>query len=130
MLDHPSNAECRTTRSPSAEKASAPGPFSYLNVWGPAAGKIGAWNKNGQQIGEAIVQDWLQFVSERMVKDFAFAAQLAACKTPNDVYLVYSQFWQQAAKDYAAEFTSITDLVWQAVRSPFAISTSGQRKWL
>ena len=124
MLDDLGNVEERTTTS-SVEKASAPDPFSFFNIWGPAAGKIGAWNENGQQIGEAITQNWLQFVSERMAKDIAFPAQLAACKTINDVYLVYAQFWQEAAKDYAAEFTSMADAVRQAARSPFAIFTSG-----
>ena len=77
------------------------------------ADKFGAWNSTARRTGEEIVQGWFKFFGDRVAKDVALAEQLAACKNANDVYLVYSQFWQQAAKDYATEFTAITRAFWE-----------------
>jgi hypothetical protein len=89
------------------------------------ADKFGAWNSTAQRTYEEIVQRWFKFLGDRVAKDVALAEQLAACKNANDVYLVYSQFWQQAAKDYATEFTAITRAFWEMMGS---LEPGGSRK--
>ncbi|WP_339081779.1 phasin family protein [Hyphomicrobium sp. ghe19] len=84
------------------------------------AGRFAAWNSDAQHATEEIAHGWLRFVGDRMAKDAAFPQQLASCKTINDVYQVYAQFWQQAANDYGKGFTAFADNMWQAARGPFA----------
>ena len=115
MLDH----------AHSSDKAPGPGILPMLSGWSPMADKFGAWNSTAQRTYEEIVQRWFKFLGDRVAKDVALAEQLAACKNANDVYLVYSQFWQQAAKDYATEFTAITRAFWEMMGS---LEHCGSRK--
>jgi len=119
MLDYPRFPE-NSARSSAAEKAPAPGPLSFFGVWTPTADKFG----DGAWVGKTITQDWLKFVADRMWKDMSFPQQLAACKTIDDVYVLYREFWQQAARDYSAECTAIGNFVWNAMRSPASCSSA------
>jgi len=121
MLDNPRHAENRT-RSSAAEKAPTPGSFLF-RLCSPAADNLVA----AQQVGDAITRDWLKFVADRMSKDISFPEQLAGCKTIDEVYVLYGEFWQQTARDYAAEYTTIANLVWNAMRAaPSCSSDKGQ----
>ena len=115
MLDH----------AHSSDKVPGPGILPLLSGWSPMADKFGAWNSTARRTGEEIAQGWFKFLGDRVAKDVALAEQLAACKNANDVYPVYSQFWQQAAKDYATEFTAITRAFWEMMGS---LEPSGSRK--
>jgi hypothetical protein len=112
MLDHPHFSDPRTPRG---DKAPGPGILPLLSAWTPVADKFGAWNSKTQRASEEIAQGWFKFLSDRVAKDIALPEQLAACKTANDIYVVYSQFWQQAAKDYASEYTAVTRAFWEAM---------------
>jgi hypothetical protein len=127
MLDYSRYSESGTAPS-FAEKVPGPGILPFLSVWSPMSDKLGALNSKARHTGEELAQGWLKFIGDRMSKDIAFPEQLAACKTANDVYLAYSQFWQQAAKDYATEFTAITDAFWNVIRSPLETAESNKNK--
>lgn len=86
------------------------------------------WNSDAQHATEEIAQSWLRFVGDRLAKDAAFPQQLASCKTIDDVYQVYAQFWQQAASDYGKGFTTFADNVWQAARGPLAPFSADKRQ--
>ena len=116
MLDH----------AHSSDKVPGPGILPLLSGWSPMADKFGAWNSTARRTGEEIAQGWFKFLGDRAAKDVALAEQLAACKNANDVYLVYSQFWQQAAKDYTTEFTAITRAFWEMMGS---LEPGGSRKF-
>ncbi len=124
MLDQPRFAKPRTTSSSTTEKPEL-GLLPFLNVLGPTAGTLGAWNSNAQHASEEIAQGWLTFVSDRFNKDLALPQQLSACKTINDIYLLYSEFWQQAAKDYAAEFAAVSNAVMAAMSTPPGAAACG-----
>lgn len=123
MLDHSRCSESGTTRS-FAKRVPGPGLLPLLSAWSPVADKFGALNSKARHIGEGMLQGWLEFISDRLAKDITLPQQLVACKNPNEVYCAYSQFWQQAAKDYANEYTAMTDAFWAAVRSPLAVAQS------
>jgi hypothetical protein len=128
MLDQPRYSKPGTTAFGATEKPQL-GLLPFLNVLGPTAGSFTAWNSNARHAGEEIAQGWLKFVSDRFNKDLALPQQLAACKTVNDVYLLYSEFWQQVAKDYAAEFTAVADRVMSVVEAPLdAAACSANQK--
>lgn len=116
MPDHPYSSDGRTAAS-RADRVPGPDTLTLLSGWSPMADKFGAWNSTAQRTYEEIVQRWFKFLGDRVAKDVALAEQLAACKNANDVYLVYSQFWQQAAKDYTTEFTAITRAFWEMMGS-------------
>jgi len=124
MSDRQQFSESRTT----AEAVPGASIFPLLTAWNPVAGKFGAWNSDAQHATEEIAHSWFRFVGDRMAKDAAFPEQLANCKTVNDVYQAYAQFWQQAANDYGKGFTTIADTVWQAARGPLAPFSSGKRQ--
>jgi hypothetical protein len=82
----------------------------------PTAACLESCNPSAYRASDEIVQSWLRFIGDRLAKDSAFPQQLALCRTANDFSVVYTQFWQQAAMDYAAEFAAVADLSWNAVR--------------
>jgi hypothetical protein len=60
---------------------------------------IATWNKN-----------WVAFLNRRLKEDFAMPKQLAACKTVQDMYGVYAEFFQNACMQYQSEFEQLTKL--------------------
>ena len=60
---------------------------------------IATWNKN-----------WVAFLNRRLKEDFAMPKQLAACKTVQDMYGVYAEFFQNACVQYQSEFEQMTKL--------------------
>jgi len=55
-------------------------------------------------------KSWVAFVNRRLKEDLAVPQQLAACKTVQDMYGVYTDFFQTACADYQAEFEQISKL--------------------
>ena len=53
---------------------------------------------------------WVAFVNRRLKEDFAMPKQLAACKSVQDMYSVYSDFLQTAVNDYQQSFEQISKL--------------------
>jgi hypothetical protein len=58
----------------------------------------------------AINKNWAAFLNRRLKEDFAVAEQLAACKTVQDMYGVYTDFFQNACAQYQSEFEQMTKL--------------------
>jgi hypothetical protein len=53
---------------------------------------------------------WVAFVNRRIEKDLAMPKQLAACKTVQEMYGVYADFFQTAVSDYQSEFEEMSKL--------------------
>jgi hypothetical protein len=60
---------------------------------------IASWNQN-----------WVAFLNRRLKEDLAMPQQLAACKTVQDMYGVYAEFFQNACSQYQSEFEQLTKL--------------------
>jgi hypothetical protein len=58
----------------------------------------------------ALNKNWVAFVNRRLKEDLAMPQQLAACKTVQDMYGVYAEFFQNACSDYQSEFEQMTKL--------------------
>jgi hypothetical protein len=58
----------------------------------------------------ALNRNWAAFVNRRLKEGFAMPQHLAGCKTVQDFYGVYSEFFQTACADYQAEFEQLTKL--------------------
>jgi hypothetical protein len=55
-------------------------------------------------------KEWANFVNGRLQDDFKLPQQLGACKSPQDVFKVYSDFYRHALEDYQAEFAKLTKM--------------------
>jgi hypothetical protein len=55
-------------------------------------------------------KNWIAFINSRLKEDLAVPQQLAACKTVQDMYGVYAEFFQNACSDYQSEFEQMTKL--------------------
>ncbi len=58
----------------------------------------------------AMNKNWVAFVNRRLKEDFAMPKQLVACKTVQDMYGVYADFFQTAVADYQSEFEQMSKL--------------------
>jgi hypothetical protein len=58
----------------------------------------------------AINRNWADFLNRRLEKELGVPKQLAACKSIQDVYGVYTDFFQAAVADYQSEFEQMSKL--------------------
>jgi hypothetical protein len=57
-----------------------------------------------------INKNWVAFINRRLKEDLAMPQQLAACKTVQDMYGVYAEFFQNACSDYQSELEQMTKI--------------------
>jgi len=55
-------------------------------------------------------KNWVAFINRRLKEDLAVPQQLAACKTVQDMYGVYTEFFQTAYAAYQAQFEQMSKL--------------------
>jgi phasin protein len=58
----------------------------------------------------AFNKSWAAFLNRRLKEDLGVASQLAACKSMQDVYGLYSGYLQTAMSDYRAEIEEMSKL--------------------
>jgi hypothetical protein len=58
----------------------------------------------------AMNKQWVSFINRRLKEELAMPRQIAACKTVQDLYSVYADFFQTAYADYQSEFEQLTKL--------------------
>ena len=58
----------------------------------------------------AMNRNWVGFVNQRLKEDLAMPQQLAACKTVQDMYGVYTEFFQTACAAYQTQFEQMSKL--------------------
>ena len=55
-------------------------------------------------------KNWVAFLNRRLKEDFAVPQQLASCKTMQEMYGVYAEFFQNACSQYQSELEQMTKL--------------------
>jgi len=55
-------------------------------------------------------KNWVAFINRRLKEDLAMPQQLAACKSVQDMYGVYAEFFQNACSDYQSELEQMTKI--------------------
>ena len=55
-------------------------------------------------------KSWVAFVNRRLKEDFAMPKQLAECRTVQDMYSVYADFFQTAVADYQSGLEQMSKL--------------------
>ena len=103
-----------------ANKVAAPGFVPMFGALTPVA-CLRAWNSAAFRTGDEIAESWLKFVGERLAKDADFPREVTNCQNANDLMVLYSEYWQQTAKDYAAELSKIFNVTCAAGRSIWGV---------
>jgi Phasin protein len=55
-------------------------------------------------------REWTSFVNQRLKEDLAMPQQIADCKSLQDLYRVYTQFFQNACSQYQSGLEQLTKL--------------------
>lgn len=76
----------------------------------PALNAMAQMNGKVYENIAAMNKTWTAFVNRRLKEDLAMPKQLAACKTVQEMYGVYTEFMQTAYADYQSEFEQMTKL--------------------
>jgi hypothetical protein len=83
---------------------------AFLELQRPALAAMAQMNDKVYDGIAAMNKNWVAFVNRRLKEDLAVPQQLAACKTMQEMYGVYSDFFQTAYADYQSEFEQISKL--------------------
>jgi hypothetical protein len=76
----------------------------------PALAAMAQMNGKVYENIAAMNKNWVSFVNRRLKEDLAMPKQLVACKTVQEMYGVYADFFQTAVADYQSEFEQMSKL--------------------
>jgi hypothetical protein len=77
---------------------------SWININRPVMEAMSELNGRWiEQVSKAN-SEWLGFVNRRLNEDIAASQKIMECKTLQDVFSTYSDFFQRAQQQYQAEF--------------------------
>ena len=83
---------------------------AFMEFNRPALAAMAQMNGKVYENIATLNKTWVEFVNRRLKEDFAMPQQLAACKTVQEMYGVYSDFFQTAVADYQSEFEQMSKL--------------------
>ena len=83
---------------------------SFLELNRPALNAMAQMNGKVYDGLAAMNKNWVGFVNQRLKEDLAMPQQLAACKTVQDMYGVYTEFFQTACAAYQTQFEQMSKL--------------------
>ena len=63
--------------------------------------------ENFAAMNAAMNKEWIDFITHRLKEELALPQQIASCKTAQEMYTVYVEFFQKAIGDYQAEFEQL-----------------------
>jgi Phasin protein len=101
------------TNSGRAENGLMPMPLGFealMEMQRPALTAMAQMNGKVYDNLAAINRTWVTFLNRRLKEELAMPQNLAGCKTVQDMYGVYSEFFQTAVADYQSEFEQMTKL--------------------
>jgi hypothetical protein len=101
------------TSSGRAENGFVPMPLGFealMEINRPALTAMAQVNGKVYDNLAAINRHWVTFINRRLKEELAMPQNLASCKTVQDMYGVYSEFFQTAVADYQSEFEQMTKL--------------------
>jgi hypothetical protein len=92
-------------------------------LWAPLSIAAQEWFARCRSLNK----QWLDFVQRRVDQDWKLAEHLAACRTPGEVWSLYSEFLRKATTDYQEEL-SFLRVAGSEFLSQHAEKSSGSRK--
>jgi hypothetical protein len=85
-------------------------PWAF-SMWSPLLVAAFRWNAQVHEGFGTIASEWQNFVSNRPREDLALMQRITHCRTPDQVWAAYAEFWQKAVEDYGREYMIIGRLV-------------------
>ncbi|WP_072396155.1 phasin family protein [Hyphomicrobium sp. CS1GBMeth3] len=87
------------------DKSAALGSFeAWLNINRPMFAAMTELNGRFLEQVSKANNEWLGFVNRRLNEDLAASQRFMECKTVQDLFAAYSDFFQRAQQQYQAEF--------------------------
>ena len=86
-------------------------PVLALGMWNPLLAGSPRGNARSHEGFGTIAIEWQDFVGRRLKEDFLLMRCLTHTRTPDQIFAVYADFWQKAAKDYGLEITTMSKLM-------------------
>ena len=83
---------------------------TLLEMQRPMLNAMADFNSRIFENASSFNKEWVNFLNRRLEADLAMPRQLAACKSPQDVYDVYNEFYQRAFTHYQAEFEEFSKI--------------------
>ena len=83
---------------------------AFMELNRPALTAVAQMNGKVYDGLAAMNRNWVGFVNQRLKEDLAMPQHLAACKTVQDMYGVYTEFFQTAYAAYQAQFEQMSKL--------------------
>lgn len=77
---------------------------SWININRPVMEAMSELNGRWIEQFSKANSEWLGFVNRRLNEDIAASQRILECKTLQDVFAAYSDFFQRAQQQYQAEF--------------------------
>ena len=79
-------------------------PVWALRMWTPLLSEAFRWNAQAHEGFGTIASEWQTFVGSRFREDFALMQRVVHSRTPDQIWVAYTEFWQKAVKDYGKEY--------------------------
>ena len=83
---------------------------SVMEMNQDAIDSVGEMNQKMYEGLSSYNAEMFKFVNSRLKEDFAIPQHLMTCRTPQEVYNVYTEFFQTAMKQYLSEAERLTSL--------------------
>ena len=83
---------------------------AIMEMQRPAFTAVAEANARLYESMAAANSEWASFVNRRLKEDLAMPQQLAECRTMQDVFRVYTQFFQNACSQYQSGLGEMTKL--------------------
>jgi hypothetical protein len=83
---------------------------AFMELNRPALAAMAQMNGKVYENIASMNKSWVAFVNRRLKEELAVPQQLASCKTVQEMYGVYADFFQTAVADYQAEFEEMSKL--------------------
>jgi len=96
-----------------SQASDAMAPFGFdamMRMQRPALAAMAEMNGRLYESITAVNNEWATFVNQCLKEDLAVSQQLAQCRTAQDLYQVYAQFFQNAWTQYQSGLEQMTKL--------------------
>src|SRR5262249_20771061 len=81
-----------------------------FEAYRPALTAMAEYNGKVCENLAAMNKEWTDFITRRLKEELAMPQQIAGCKSVQEIYTVYSEFFQKAIAHYQAEFEQLARL--------------------